>query len=351
MHTDANHTQVHTSANRCDVLSISKSVILVNKSGTVFPGGGDRAMLESNLSTPSARRGKPYRFSYYPDGLKAKNSSFLPTGFISIPTNCDKPVISQSAQILEQFLQYKYQLAHTPSTFLHLGNKNDDSEVIFRVDRKAGSRYFQEGRRRIKNNLHRRLCGTRKKGILMTCTVDTKRYDVVEAWQMVWKRFKKLRDALNQYRMREQGAKGRVRYIAILEQTKRGYPHLHVFFPGLSFLIDDLSKLDEWWGMGGKGSVDVEASKGSHSARGYILKYIGKMSGWSDLCMAIMWKFGIRLYNLSHKAFYVTAKAAEWTLKAVYCTVEEMMTGLGLDRGDILGILGTNEKFIYIRSP
>jgi len=63
-----------------------------------------------------------------------------------------------------------------------------------------------------------------------------------------------------------------------------------------------------------------------------------------------MWKFGIRLYNLSH-SFFSAKEATKWILKDVYSTIEEMIAGLCLDREDVLGILGTNEKFIYVRSP
>lgn len=289
----------------------------------------------------------------YPQDSTAPSS--FPLGLSSIRTNCDNPVITDTGQILSQFYEYKYKLISTPCTILHLGNKSDDSEAIFRVLRTAGSRYFDEGRRRIQKKLYRRLSGTSEKGILMTCTVDTKKYDQLEAWQAIWGQFKKLRDALNQYRMRNGIAAYRLRYIAVLEQTQQGYPHLHVFFPGLRFLIDDLSKLDGWFEMGGPGSVDVEVSKRAHSARGYVLKYIGKMSGWSDLCMAILWKYGIRLYNMSHNEFYLAKEAAEWIVKAVYSTLKEMVAGLreefGLNRVDVLGILEADTRFIYIRSP
>ena len=332
------------------MISIAEQSAEVKDFESVVPLGGEgRATVETDSSAPpSPSGGSAPNLSL--DGFKALNSS-CPIGFIFKHTNCDKPVTSDFTAILEHFLQYKYQLAHTPSIFLHLDNKNDDSEAIFRVDRKAGSRYFDEGRWRMKNNLRRRLSGTRAKGILMTCTVDTKRYDVLKAWQVIWKQFKKLRDALNQYRMRDMGAKSRLRYVAVLEQTKRGYPHLHVFFPGLKYLVDDLSKLDTWWPMGGKGGVDVETSKQSHSACGYVLKYMGKMSGWSDVCMAFMWAFQIRLYNLSHKGFYKVKEAGEWLLKDAYSTVEAMAQGLGRSVADVFALLDSDVKFVYVRSP
>ncbi len=335
----------------CTMESLSDSATLVKKvpSGTSLSGGGDRATVETDLSTPSAPSGRDVSGNS-PDRVKAINSS-CPTGFISKHTNCDNCATTASSPILDHFLLYKYQLAHAPSVFLHLDNKNDESEAIFRVGRKAGSRYFDEGRRKIRKNLRRRLSGTSAKGILMTCTVDTKRYDVVEAWQVIWKQFKKLRDALNQYRMRDMGAKSRLRYVAVLEQTKRGYPHLHVFFPGLKYLVDDLSRLDTWWPMGGKGGVDVEASSQSYSASGYVLKYVGKMAGWSDMSMAFLWAFHIRLYNLSHRDFYKVKEASEWLLKAVYTTVEEMADGLACSLETVSGILDSNLKFVYVRSP
>ena len=107
--------------------------------------------------------------------------------------------------------------------------------------------------------------------------------------------------------------------------------------------------------MGGPGGVDVKASSGSHSARGYVLKYIGKLSGWSDVCMAILWQFGIRLYNMSHKDFYNEKEPGEWTVKAVYSTLKEMVAGLreefGLNRADVVGLLEADARFIFIRSP
>jgi hypothetical protein len=181
----------------------------------------------------------------------------------------------------------------------------------------------------------------------MTCTVDTKRYDMVQAWEIAWSQFKRLMDALNKYRQRNGIATGSLKRIAVLEQTKRGYPHIHVFFPGLNYLIDDLPKLDEWWGMG---SVNTERTRRPQSAKGYVLKYVGKMSGWSETCMAILWYFHIRVYNLSHRC-YVAKKAAEWTLKAIYGTIQEMADGLGIKLDDVDAILESDSKFIPIRSP
>lgn len=262
-------------------------------------------------------------------------------------TNCDKRTTSESTDVVEQFRRHISKLEHTPSVYLHLQNKCDESEALYRADAIAASRYFPEGRKRMQKRLYKRLDGTARHGILMTCTVDPKRYGKVEAWKAMWKQFKKLMDTLNQYRMRNMGAGRRLIRIAVVEQQASGYPHIHVLFPGLNFLIDDLSKLDEWWGMG---MVSTERTKRAQSARGYVLKYIGKMSGWSEECMAILWFHKIRLYNLSH-SFFRVKEATKWVLKAVYSVIEEMAEGLGFKVEDCYGILESGVKFVYIRSP
>lgn len=78
------------------------------------------------------------------------------------------------------------------------------------------------------------------------------------------------------------------------EQSETGYPHVHLFYPRLRWLVgkEDLETL---WGVG---RTRVEYAKGANIG-GYVCKYITKMGGWSEEALAFIWRHKIRLYSYS----------------------------------------------------
>ena len=258
--------------------------------------------------------------------LDVADRSFPPTGVLDrVYVNCDTPEI---IGIVDAYREHCSKLEHTPYTFLHLRRKEDGSTALYRVNACSCSRYYQQGRTQMIKNIHQRLNGKQERGVWFTLTVAAKEYKLADAWPCMWPEFKRFRDALNVYRKRHMGARHAILYLAALEPHKSDYPHLHVYCPGLRWLIkkSDFGNLVNWWRMG---NVDTEKELRRDSARSYILKYISKMDGWSELSMAMVWHFKIRIYNLSHQ-YYSGESQSEWELLGRYKDAESLSEGLGI---------------------
>jgi len=291
-----------------------------------------------------------------PDGVNALNSggfggqsppSFFPYGGLVDPTvvNCDS---FSTQEIMARFAWHKDKLAHTPCIFLHLRNKKDQSEAIYKSNSKSHSRYFPEGRANIQESIRQRLGSEVQAGVFLTLTVAASDWDITEAWGVMWRRFRRFRDSLNQYRKWHMNAGHSLLYLAALEPHESDYPHMHVFYPGLRWIIKkkDLHKIDDWWGMG---SARTEKEHREESAQSYVLKYISKLEGWSEPAMAMLWWHRLRLYNLSHR-FYKQAPDPEWEVIGRYNTPEEMGKYLKLSSGDVDKILDTWRNLVPIIS-
>jgi hypothetical protein len=249
--------------------------------------------------------------------LNLHGSDSVPTGLdILNGTNCDKVDITG---ICEAFDDYINKLEHSNKLIARIKNEGQGLEALVVLDRMSGSRYFPEGRAKIRRKIQKRIKPHKEKGVYLVFTVDTKLYDKLEAWDCLWENFKLWRDAINVYRKRNMNAKGSLRYAAVLEPHESGYPHLNVFFPGLRVLIkkNDFHKITEWWKMGGSGSVYVEKERNAQSVCNYVLKYISKMEGWSNESFAILWHYRIRLWNMSH-CWYNEKKDSGWVLVGMY---------------------------------
>jgi len=252
-------------------------------------------------------------------------------------------------QICMDFDNHLFKLSHTPGIFLHCRNETDLSEALIKVSPTSGSRYFPDGRARIKRKIKSRLKPEKQAGVFLVNTVDTKRYSLVEAWCMLWERHKAFMDALNIYRRRHMNTTRRLTYIAVLEQHESGYPHLNIFFPSLRVLIKkaDIGKLNEWWGMG---SVNIEKERRTESAQSYVLKYISKMKGWDPRCFAILWYFKIRMWNMSH-CMYGDHRSSGWVLITFYKNEKELSKGLDILIVEARAIIESGISFIVIHSP
>jgi len=355
------------------ILSQFQIEVKENKESGVFPGGGDRATLESDLSTLPAPSGDaPFFCSKmeYPDGVKAINSptdvsspktasnatsdvsldSSPSVGLFNIYVNCDT---LDFTGILDAFNEHRRKLEGSPCTFLHLKHKQDGSTALYRVNACSCSRYFQQGRVQMIKSISQRLGDGQMSGVFFTLTVDTKRYSLTDAWSSMWPQFNRFKRSLNLYRKRHMNASGGILYLAALEPHQSDYPHLHIYCPGLRWLIkkQDLGKMDEWWGMG---SVNTEKERRKDSARSYILKYISKLDGWSEVSMAMIWYFRIRIYNLSHN-YYTGQSEGEWELLGRYRNAEDLSEGLGIGfrqaEALIEAFAGVQDNFVYLTSP
>ena len=107
----------------------------------------------------------------------------------------------------------------------------------------------------MQRKIRERLWQEQKTGVFLSLTVAASDWDMMEAWSVMWQRFSGFRKALNMYRKRNMNAEHSTLYLAVLEPCESGYPHMHVFYPGLRWLIkkQDLHKMDEWWKIGADG--------------------------------------------------------------------------------------------------
>jgi hypothetical protein len=152
---------------------------------------------------------------------------------------------------------------------------------------------------------------------MLTLTYDPARFGMLEAWQRIMEDWRKLYHTLNTRRYRTSG--NTLRYVWCMEEMPNGYPHIHVFFPKLRFLIAqdyvNLPRVKEGarpkilrdlWTYG---RSQVWYMKGMNVAK-YIAKYVYKLEGWSELAQAIMWYHRRRIYgySLSYSLQYIAKR-------------------------------------------
>lgn len=194
---------------------------------------------------------------------------------------------------LQNAADYSQYVKSLRTTYTLLGSVNDPQTAIL-LPRSAGSRYFTPGRKMIQRNIRTRL-GRRwhAKGVLLTLTYDPKTTSRPAAWANFNLHFRTLMDTLNTRRRR--AGSPALKYLWVLENQKgTGYPHLHIFFPSLYWLVD-VADLRELWTYG---RAECRFKDGINVA-GYICKYISKLDGWNAWSFTFIWKLRKRLYGYS----------------------------------------------------
>ncbi len=171
------------------------------------------------------------------------------------------------------------------------------------------SRYFPIGKWKAKQNIKNRFGRYYDSvGAFLTVTYDHEKYSRWDSWGRLsndLRRFK--HDVYMQYK--RAGRKPPSYICAIEEQELTGYPHAHLFYPGLNWLLDK-DVIKSLWGVG---RTRIEKAK-SVNIGGYVCKYITKMGGWSDEALAFIWKRRIRLYSYSrcYSSPVETQEPSEW---------------------------------------
>jgi len=188
-------------------------------------------------------------------------------------------------------------------------NKEDPSQTKVIVAR-FGSRFFPEGQKLQKIKLLSKLSKEKKFGVLLTLTVNPADFEHRhEAVSMIWVKHKLFKDRLNM-RLKRAGLKP-LRAVAVLEFTKQGWPHLHLWCPGRHYIAPQ-RELQELWG------AIVDVRKVSSSASKYVVKYVTKLHRLPDRDQAALWKRRTRTYTMS-RLLYRAARVSErrepqWTV-------------------------------------
>jgi hypothetical protein len=349
-----NNINVNVKANAFSLVGKDRATQGCDLSVLTSPPTGERALafiLPSNTSGGGVISAKPNVSNFdgdrhLDDSLDGQGSNSVPTGLDGLDsTNYDNVDITG---LCKDFDNYIKDLEGSQKLFAHIKNEGQGLEALIVIDRVSGSRYFPEGRAKIRRKIQKRMKKKKEKGIYLVFTVDTKRYSMIEAWDNIWENFKLWRDAINIYRKRHMNAKENLRYVAVLEQHKSGYPHLNVFFPGLRILVKqaDFDKITEWWKMGGPNGVEVERERKPQSVCSYVLKYVSKMEGWTKECFAILWHYRIRLWNMSH-SFYDEKIPSGWVLVDIYKSIsfEYLLSHFGFEAHNLQDV-----RFILINS-
>jgi len=237
-------------------------------------------------------------------------------------------------------------MEHTPVKILHIFHVENDSEALYRVTACSTSRYFPEGRAALRRCILQRLGVENQPGVFLTLTTDVKRCSLLESWPMIWPNFHRFKKSLNYYRKQNMEATGSVRYIAAIEPCKSSYPHMHVFFPGLRWLIKkpDLARMDKWWKMG---CTRTEKERKNDSAGEYVTKYLTKLTSWSEASMALLWHYRMRLYNLSN-GFYAPKEESPWLVRHAYRDPRELAREIDISLRSAEDIFDSEESFIWL---
>ncbi len=208
-------------------------------------------------------------------------------------------------ELTEDFVDYLEELSE--KAILMRDRENPRRGLI--VKPCDSSRYFPIGKWKAKQNIKTRFDRYYNSvGAFLTLTYNHEKYLRWEAWGRLRDDLRRLKhDVTMQYR---RAGRPSPKYICVIEEQElTGYPHVHLFYPGLNWLLDK-DVINNLWGVG---RTRIEKAKSVHIG-GYVCKYITKMGGWSDESLAFIWKNKIRLYSYSrcYSLPVETKEPSEW---------------------------------------
>jgi len=241
-------------------------------------------------------------------------------------------------ELLSAFSAYKEKVASRGVIFEKVDSKTGVVRNLC-VSGAASSRYFETGRGFIRRKLHKRLPRQSVSGCMLTLTVDPKRYTQLDAYGQIWLQFRLFRSRLASWRKRN-GMKETLQYIAVIEQQKNGYAHLHVVFPGLKWLAPK-GLISSWWAMG---STNIKGPRPCSPIH-YACKYISKLKGWDRSSLACLWWTQTRLYSMSQNFYgFVEKVSSKWKVSAIIRAVswksKSLAEELNICEGYIIGPSG-----------
>ena len=219
------------------------------------------------------------------------------TGLVSSSYNSDS---DELLRIQREFLGY-VSAQRSKKGFLVL--EREGETFVVDVSPARTSRYFEEGRAKVLRRLRRRLSGRRRGGGVFLTLTFSREVSLLGAWDSVAWCCSRFMDRLNKWRMRR-GAVRSLVYSVHLEAHRDGYPHLHLWFPGLRWLAP-LSVIDRCWEWG---LTNVRLVR-SGSVVCYLTRYVSRVKYWPLVSLALLWWFRRRLYNVSPSMYRVR----EWS--------------------------------------
>lgn len=232
-----------------------------------------------------------------------------PPGSLGSPWACNYVRITDTqeieAEMIEGLREHKRQVERSAVVLT-----NGEDEVLI-IPCAAKSRYFPRGKESIRRRIRKTVSMKPVHGVAITLTEDPKRRTREQAWRThskdVSRTLKTLRE---QYRRR--GLKWPSYVKVIEEQSSTGYPHTHIFVPGVKWLVH-FRRLERLWGRGHTQVKHVTSSGGW-----YVWKYVGKVQGWSERGEAFLYGFRIRLYHVARDLRRREEKEpGEWTLEVL----------------------------------
>jgi len=267
--------------------------------------------VESELIAEALRLGcritsRQFKIPPISSGLDVPSVNVGKANFAVSDDGVSEDVVSESK--VSVFREYRDNLADKVVVV-----QNSADKSVVKVIRQAdSSRYFPEGRRRIKARIFKRMGGFYScNGLMVTLTFDPKLISKADAWRDVGYLGRSWLNNVNRWRIRN--GMPRVRGIKVLEVQKlrTGYPHLHYAFPRLRWLAPR-DVLRRYWHYAAEG-VDWRY-RDSFSPAGYVCKYVSKLEGWADEALAEIWMNRTRLYSMSRDYYLVAEekRVPEW---------------------------------------
>jgi hypothetical protein len=246
---------------------------------------------------------------------------------------------------LWDLLEYKGRIGRTHVIL----RSEDDPSVVKIMPASCRSRYFDDGRLNMSQRIRKRLSRYEMvPGLMVTLTYDIKMIGKREAWASFGKDTRRFLNAVNQYRKRRGWR--RLHYLWVVEvQPSTGYPHVHIFFPGLRW-VAPVEIINGNWR---EGRANVESPKKIRvSCAAYISKYLRKMRGWSDLHLALLWSGKCRMYGFSRGfSAKIEMPQSEWQRWEVIETSKVAALESGLMRyGFVIDVTGPHQGFSFSSS-
>ncbi len=214
----------------------------------------------------------------------------------------NKTVKSIKIEDQEGYADYLEYVKSLKNKLIVFADEENPSKGIV-INQYYKSRYSTQGRlsagRRIRQGANYHV----EKGVFLTLTYA---HDITadQAWALVGDDIKRTMNAIKVKYKRENQIKGKVdlQYFWVIEAQANGYPHVHIFYADIDWLLDKKQIRKIWK----RGFVKVKKRQRVNIGK-YMAKYLTKQEYKEDqaerinIVMFFVWKYKTRLYGFSQK--------------------------------------------------